>query len=351
LRPRVLLIAPAFYDLEKRIALAIRELGYEVELIENKNLLFDYHATKSKLKILRRLYFLICRPQIKYIKGQFKNKTNIRFDILFAINGHIISKYLIKKLKEKNPDIYSVLYLWDSTSIYSWKKESRLFDKVYTFDHHDSEFFGFKYHPNFYVDIRVPVENEKRNDLFFVGKFSPDRLKVLDSILEQLIETGLITFFKLWPAFKNLIHNRNIYIFLKKLRIKSQWVSNYIINYEIIEGLVQREYIICKKIKFDDVQKEFLASNVILDVPFNSQTGYSHRLIEALARGKKILTSNHQLQKESFYNENQIRVFDVDNPLVDIQWVKEKVKFNTGSFISGLELSNWLKSILQFKNV
>jgi hypothetical protein len=137
--PRVLLITPEFYSIEKKINSLLEDSGFEVKWIENKNLPLDYKGKESKFKLLRRIYFFLFSPRIRYIKKSLKELDNLRFDILFSINCHIICPYLIKRLKSTNPEIFSILYLWDSSSKYSWKDEIKLFNKVYTFDYADSE--------------------------------------------------------------------------------------------------------------------------------------------------------------------------------------------------------------------
>ena len=346
---RLLFVAPLFYGVEKRIITELEKSGYEVVWIENKSLPFDYHGTKAKFKIIRRLYFSIFAPQIRYIKRELEKIGNIRFDILFSINGHVICPYLIKSLKNKNPDMYSVLYLWDSFSMYTWKKECRLFDTVYTFDRQDSEKYGFNYHPNFYLIESIKIKPEIQHDLFFVGKFTPDRLRLLDKIKSQLSNDTINIFFRIWPAFKNTFHYLWFYSLIKKVLIRTPWINDYILNYEVNEGLVSCDYFINKSLNFEDVQKELLFSNVILDISFSGQTGYSHRIVEALAHGKKIITTNLGIAKEKFYNPEQIKIINPVDPVVDQRWIKEIKSFQFDPYFRILELSMWLKSIVNDK--
>jgi len=178
---RVLLITPLFYGIEKLIKSVLEEQNYEVTWIENKTITFDYHGSNSKFKLLRRLYFLIASPYKRYLKREFKKIENPEFDILFSINAHVVCPYLIKKLKNVNKKLISVLYIWDSFSMYDWRKEIKLFDKVFTFDHKDAIEFQIEYKPIFFIKRNAPVSCE--NDLFFVGKFSKYRLEVIDKIL------------------------------------------------------------------------------------------------------------------------------------------------------------------------
>lgn len=343
---RILLITPKFYGLENRIKLALEEFGFEVVWIENRILPFDYHGAKSKFKFLRRIYFMLFIPQIKYISKELNRIKNSRFDILFSINCFVICPYLFKKLKIKNTGLHSVLYLWDSFTMFNWTNEIKLFNKAFTFDPVDSEKYGIEYKPNFYIRNTGELNQGEENDLFFIGKFTPFRLKIVDKILNKSENKSINYFVRLWPAYKIFQHNRLLYSILKKSGIKSNWTNNYLINYEAVEGLLKREFIIPYKLGYEDMHYHFQNSNVILDLPYKYQRGYTHRIIDALACGKKVITSNSNILTERFFNPEQIHIIDEQNPVFDGNWVKEKSIFPVDKYFSDLELSLWLKSII-----
>ena len=346
---RILLITPAFYGIEKKIKSTLEDLGNEVIWIENKSLNLDYHGIKSKLKFIRKIFYFFSTPHIKYINRELGKIENLDFDFLFAINGHIISRQLIQKLKNNNAQIKSILYLWDSTKMYSWVGESRFFDRVYTFDHEDSNVYGWEYLPNFFIK-EYPISDNKY-DIFFAGKFSPERLRFLDSIVNQAANMSAKLFFKLVPSYKNLIHSKLLWKIFKMSRIKGEWIENYISSYEATEGILHRDYIYYETIEFIELQKELRSSNVIIDIPFASQTGYSHSLIGALGNGKKVITTNHLIQMETFYNPDQIKIISSDNPVIDLKWIKEKVDFPIQSNFDHLELGTWLKTLISIQVV
>lgn len=348
---RVLLITPRFYGIEKKIKSVLEELDYEVTWFENKTLLFDYHGTNSKLLLLKRIYFLLFSPHISYLRKELSKIHNLEFDILFSINANIICPYLLRKLKSKNQQLYSVLFLWDSFSMYNWAKELRLFNKVFTFDHSDSINFQIEYKPNFYIRSNNLPNLNSEYDLFFVGKFSPGRLSLIDKIVNLSEIQCLNLYLKLWPAYRIIFHNHLIYSFLKRLKFNNPWVVNYTLNFEAVEGLLKRDYLIAESQKYENIHDKLLSSNVILDLPFKMQTGYTHRLIDALANGIKVLTTNSNIKFESFYNPEQIHILDEQNPEIDYDWIKEKSVFKIDSYFSNLELSAWLKSILNVRIV
>jgi hypothetical protein len=348
---RLLLITPEFYGIEKKIKSVLEESGYEVAWIENKSLPFDYHGSKAKFRFLRKIYFAINKPLIRYLKTELSKIENQKFDILFSINAHCISRFLFCQLKKQNPKLFSVLYLWDSFSMYNWTAEIKLFSKVITFDQNDSKTYHLGYKPNFWIRNSTSEISKNEFDLFFTGKFSPERMIFIEKILNLPNTLQIRTFLKLWPAYKNSFHNTFLFIIFKILKLKTIWTSNYLINYEAFEAIIKKDYIISESLDYEYVHQLMSSSNVILDIPFPFQTGYSHRVVEALAAGKKIITTNSEIIKESFYNPEQIHVIDAINPELDYSWIKEKREFKIPAIFSDLELSVWLKPMICEKDI
>jgi len=343
---RVLLITPEFYGVEKVLKSVLEKSDYEVTWLENKTLTFDYHGTKSKFKFLRKLYFLIFLPHVRYLRKWLNKMDNLKFDILFSINAHIICPYIFKRLKSINPELFSVLYLWDSFSMYDWSRELKLFNKVYTFDSEDSIRYSLEYRPNFYIRNGNNTREEIKYDLFFVGKLSPDRLMMMDKLTELTERSDIKTFLRLWPAYKIFFHNRFIYNFFKTFNLKGSWVTRYRLNFEAVEGILIRKYLIKNRMSYDEVQRQLFCSNVILDLPYELQTGYTHRVIEALANGRKIITTNSYIRKESFYNPDQIHIIDNLNPEINFRWIMKRSEFPVDKYFSELEISEWIKTMV-----
>lgn len=343
---RVLLITPVFYGVENKIRSVLEDYGYEVIWLENINLKFDYHGTKSKFKFLRKIYSILFFPQMRYIDRELDKIDDLNFDLLFSINGFIICNYLFGKLRKKSPELYSILYLWDSFNMYNWTKELKHFDKVYTFDPADAKKYKIEYKPVFYVSGTESSDQELGYDLFCAGKFNSFRQDIVDKIISNLEDNGINYSVKLWPAYKSSIHNALIYRLFKMTRLKGQWIKNYLLNFEAIEGKLKKDYIQETSISYQEMQTHILNSNVILNLPFHEQEGYSYGIIEALAYGKKVITTNSNIVGESFFNPNQVHILNPDNPDIDCKWVKEKSTFPIDYYFANLELSLWLKSIM-----
>jgi hypothetical protein len=345
----VLLITPKFYGIETKIQVALEESGYEVIWIENKTMALDYHGSGSKLKPLRKLYHKLFSPRVRYLRKELKKTGNKKVDILFVINGDVVCPYLLKKLRDRNHRLISIIYFWDSFSKFNWTSELKLFDRAVTFDPEDAATHKIDYLPNFYILPDLNINQIQKFDLFFVGKFSCERLAILDQIYNITETCGINAIFSIWPAYRMYLHNRYIYRILKRLDLKNKWIINYLLNFEAIEGIMERKYLVHESIDYEKVQSIMHCSNVVMDLPFKSQTGYTHRFIEALAYGKKVLTTNTNVRKEIFYNPDQIHILDGQSPVFDINWIKQVSEFPIHSSFLNLDLSNWLKSILNVR--
>lgn len=343
---RILLITPKFYGFEIEIKKELENLGFETVWIENKILKFDYHGPDSKLRFLRKIYFFFFFPQIRYIRKELKQINDLHFDILFAINGQILCPYLLKKLRKKKPSLFSILYLWDAFSKYSFAKEIRLFNKVYTFDKEDAIKYGIEYKPNFYIASFKKKSKVQDFDVFFAGKFNSYRFAVIEEIITEAKKVSLKFYIKIYPSYKIFPHNRMVYLAINSINFKISWVINYLRNFEAIEGLLNKEYIVPESLSHHDLQQILLSSNVILDMPYEGQSGYTHLLIEALANGKKVLTTNLNILRESFYNSDQIHITKDFNLMDELEWIREKKVFKTDKYFQDLELPLWLKSVM-----
>ena len=343
---RILLVTPKFYGIENKIKSSLEESDYSVVWIENKILTLDFHGPDSKWKAIRKLYFYLFSPQKRYIKRKLKKIEDHNFDILFSINAHIICSWLIKYLKLQNPKLHSVLYIWDSFLMFNLANELKYFDRVFTFDPEDSKSHNIEYKPNFFIENNQQNSLLPEYDLFFVGKFSTARLLFIDIFLRLVENIEIKYYIKLWPAYKIFFHSGICYSILRIINPENNWVQKYILNYEAVEGILKRDYIISDSMSFEEVQQNFFSSNVILDLSYQGQAGYTHRLIEALANGKKVITTNSNIKNESFFDSEQIRIIDSQNTEIDSNWIKEKKTFAVDSFIFKLNDINSLKNAL-----
>ncbi|MDD2816734.1 MAG: hypothetical protein PHP00_13535 [Thiotrichaceae bacterium] len=343
---RLFLYAPRFHGYEDKIINALLQLGISVDFCENKPQYLDPSAKRGKL--------------IKTIFGRFQYRLNNyledcvypiiegkSYDILLVINGYSVNGELVKKFKEFNPHIKTILYFWDSHNLFDWSHLSDYFDVVYSFDSLDCEKYNYKHIKNFFIPCATEaIENDI--PLFFVGTqtASFDRYSILLKLYNGMKKQNAFPFFRLLICHKHILHSKLLYFFIKNLPIKSVFLRNFILNYELYEKTKGADFIIYQPLDINLVQDCFLRSHVILDLSLPQQSGYSHRLIQALACGKKIMTTNVFITKEAFFNPEQIRVLNPQQLEIDWMWILDKQQFAFNHIVDGCQIDQWLLQIL-----
>jgi len=176
-RLNILLIMPSFYNISKVIENELLKRGHEVTFIENKILKEDYHLLKT---VMSFIYFLL-NPFYKtsYTNQILKKIHKKSFDLLFVV-GHLSTNHnLFKHLKKLNLNIKTVLYLWDSFSVWDFSHLLEKFDYKYSFDRMDCKkhtSMNLVYFPLFY-----DFKDEQNNNIGY-------RLGRLFAVLEKAQE-------------------------------------------------------------------------------------------------------------------------------------------------------------------
>ena len=301
---RILLTAPDFYSYPQIIENALLDLGFEViRIIYPKKSIYMPIFCKSKFNFLRKIYALFKDDFDDYSRYCENQINTLKFDYLLTINIPL-SRRFIDKMKCENCHLQTIYYLWDSLHQFDFVEYISNYDRVYTFDSADAKEFNIAYLPNFwYIDEKFSyLEGKERYDLFFVGKFSIHRAEVIVSLLQNN------------PKLQYYIHLYNKTLLTENAQYR-KWLKTK--SDDFIQVL---ESIVVNKINMlDDINEKLMCSDCVLDIESYEQNGYSQRVVLALAKGKKILTTNQILLKDN-NKENQIR--DINIVWQDLhQWI------------------------------
>ncbi len=93
-------------------------------------------------------------------------------------------------------------------------------------------------------------------------------------------------------------------------------------------------------IPYIDYVKRIQGTNCLLEICHGKKKNYTLRPWEAIAYGKKILTSNKEFLKEEFYNPDYIQVYEKPES-IDWDWVKEKKEVDY-KYIDKLSIDRFL---------
>ena len=106
---------------------------------------------------------------------------------------------------------------------------------------------------------------------------------------------------------------------------------------------MRSEFFTFKKIPIEITNQFYQRAKCIIDINHPNQTGLTMRTIETLGNGKRLITTNHHIKNESFYNEKMILVIDRTNIQIPVEFFLDH---NHTLNIDELEISNWIKKLL-----
>ena len=261
--------------------------------------------------------------------------ANVPSDIdeVFIIKGESFSPSLVRWMRQRFSRARFQLYLWDSlknsSAALSWMNQM---DRVWTFDYEDSKQNpSLKFIPNFCVKV---ASEEERNawstapikwNLSFFGTVHTDRLRILNLISNDLPK-GVSFYRFLFFQSPVLFYFRKFFDpFFKTF--KSEEMSY--------------------RAKVGDDWAEIARSTVaILDIHHPGQTGLTHRTLECLGRGMKLVTTNESIKNYPFYDERLIHVIDRQKPEIDTEFLKNRSQIAAPEAIKDLELKQWVRRML-----
>lgn len=336
---KVLLIVPAFYGYERLLREALENLGAKVTYRENKAFRNDPVTKDTKWYLT-----LLCKKN-SYIKKELIPLSQQRFDVCIFINLFSFHPGLIENLKKENPDIFTILYLWDNVRDYRWQPFFKYFNNVYSFDPVESRELGLKYLPNFYPSGLAANPGEKdKFDVSFVGSLQVHRFRLLNTLTAKLKAQKRTFYFHLYlhPNYNRLKYNKYVHAMLS---LFPGQFKGYKSLYKLISRKVVHELVFHHPLTIPEAIQSLASSACVLDLPFPSQTGSTQRMIQALALQKKVITTNSSVTQESFYNSEYIKIMTGKDIGIDWDWVSRRNV--TPLNIDHLRLDNWLIQLLK----
>lgn len=292
--------------MKKVLFLSISRNGYTEEIIkemENKGFEVDYHTTSTKInkkelgmkdRICRTLYkdynLQLFKPLIEnverdiyrnYIKTFSKN-----YDYVFDL-GAVSSPIFMEELK-KELHVKSILFIWDDLIYHNETLELiDKFDEVFTYNPQDAKEYNLKYRPSFYID-RFLIKDEKKDlFLYYVGSLRDlERTNLVKKINELFLKENTDV----------KICCKNYLKYMYKIGTYSDYKKNFRKSFATLNELVEK----------------YKKSQILLDISFKGQKGIGLRPIEAIATKSKVISTNEDIKKYDFYNENNIFILNRD---------------------------------------
>ena len=324
---RILFIGLSYYAYTGRIVGSLREKGFEVRYYPMENRGF---WSKTIRRFLPSLY----RPRLRHYHARIvEDEGRADYDYVFFLQIHTMAVDQVEKLRRKLPHAKFLLYNWDSVATHDYRPYLRFLDAAFTFDRSDAEMLGIQYLPLFALpEYFVSADRDRagapRHDIYFVGAIVTLERFAAIRRLDGYCRAHGLRFAKhlhCSPVTMAMLLRRGLYLRGMTLRSLS--------TRRIVE-IMNR-------------------ATAVFDFPNHRQSGYTMRLIENMCAGKRIVTSNPAVRRESFYTEQQFFVAES----LDFEGLKEflergvpgTVDLNSGQHAE-FALDRWLDRIFEGNN-
>lgn len=331
---KVLLIAPQWMGLHRDIIQGLLDLGFDVYFVPEIASRFDPYNVRATFPIPKCIYNIYLKLRWKYIL-----RNNSYFDYLFVIDGQGVIPELFQILLKSNPKITLVNYLFDTIrGVYEFNRLFQYYHSIYTFDSKDAAIYNLTYLPIYWVESKETI-NENYS-IFGFGAFNKYRYDVYERIYSIASTHNIQCFIKLYyPKINKSLHKI-------KAKIKRVFRFN---NYHIPLSIYSSELIVNFTMSSEEFRKYIMSSQIILDTNPIHQDGLTARFMWALGAKKKIITSNASIANYSFYDPEQILIYDHD--ISDEQilaFVNSRYSHNPHiiSQVNEYRIDKWLRTIL-----
>lgn len=329
LNKKVLYIGPTSVYYDKCLIKKLTERGASVTCHNLMNFFSD--------NLLFRAIIKFSTKTKEEIYESYKNKFYSQifltsgFDYILIRHGYQLDKSFLNQLRNINPNAKFINFHWDSLRPdYDYLHLMEYFDKIFSFDIKDCrEHTEINYLPLFYLDIynefrKKKFDNfkEKENDLLFVGAWrNAERY--------------------------NLIMKTELLCKKMKMRFKHYLYLSFKRHiYTIKKGIIPRKAKM-KELTHKEILDLFATTNTIIDFPSTFQTGMTIRTFETLGAGKKLITTNKNILNEPFYNPEFINIIDMNNIVLDIDFIKAIPTSSMEVNLKNYSLDSYLNKLFQ----
>lgn len=258
----------------------------------------DRPARGTLYKLLLRLFPRVMgRLSTSAFTGLAETLAGTQIDQVLVIKGEAMIPAAVTALRQAFPKAHFSYYLWDSVrNVGNAPDIAPLFDAVATFDAEEARRFGWRYRPLFASTPAQPTDGgtQKLYDWSFIGTIHSDRARVIRRLRHALPERTSFVFGYFPSPLIALAHR------LKDPAINTDPPGT--ISLDPMPGEQMRQIV-------DQ-------SKAIIDVEHPRQTGLTMRTVETLLAGRKLITTNRQVQQSALFHPSRVHVIDREAPSV-----------------------------------
>ena len=343
MRKKVLFVAPQYMELYKDITAEMERQQYKVDFIAEQSYMDDPDNIRGYARFAK---FLTNRKKFKQkidrIWSQLLEKPEYgkNYDYCFVLDGQSISSVLFQVLRERNPNVKIINYLFDTTTgVYHFEKNFQYYDKVFSFDLNESK----KYQINFLPIYWLPCDAQScpKHDIFGFGAIKDERYRLFVKLEKLAKKKGLSCYLKLY----NFVNIKIMLLY------RLRYVAYRLIN---LKNIISPEALLSsfstKQVFSPNEFRRYIAgANIVVDTASRYQDGLTARFMWSLGLGKKIITTNFNVEKYDFYDPKQIFVYhdSVDEKQLE-KFLSSEYEINDAQKkkICLYRIDFWLKTLL-----
>lgn len=317
---KILFISPYFFGYEKAIAARLRELGAEVDFYNERP--SDTIITKGMIRVKSKLYR---KKILRYYEKLWHKLEGKNYDYFLLIKGESIPLSFLEKFVSANPDTSKIFYSYDAAAEYpKFLKLYPFFDSNFTFEPSDAKRYHLHFRPLFFLEdykLSEKISPPKFN-VAFIGTAHTDRYLIGEKVRNLCSERGFKTFFYYYAPGK-------LAFVLKKIFDKN--LQHFDMN-----------RLSFSKLKHSEIAEIYRESFSVLDINKPFQNGLTMRTFEALASGKKLLTTNCDIKNYPFYHPENIHILDRNDIEINADFFQTEFRKLDASILEKMSLDSWL---------
>lgn len=320
---KILFLTANFFSYEIAVIKRLKELGAEVDFFNERP--SDSVFTKGIIRVKSSLYHTKIKSYYQNILKRIRNKD---YDFLLLIKGETVPFFFLDEFSRQNSHAVKIFYSYDAAEEYpKFLKLYPYFDRNFTFEPKDAVKYGLHFRPLFFIPDygKMQPAGKPKFDLSFIGSAHTDRYLIGEKVNRFCEKLGLKTFFYYYAPGKTAF-------LLKKIFDKN--LKKFDVN--------KLQF---KKLAHKEIAEIYRDSFAVLDVNKPFQNGLTMRTFEALASGKKLITTNNDIVNYPFYSDQNILVIDRDQ--INIP----KAFFETGfvnispEILEMMTLDSWIECL------
>ena len=321
---RILFIGRRFFGYERIISEELQGRGFDVDFVP------DVPFNSTFMKALTRTFWPLMRPFAERLmkKKIYAVTQDSRYECIFVVIGECLTVGLLRNLKERYPSAKFSLHLWDSLSNRRQHliKNFPFFDKISSFDPHDSQRHELIFRPLFYSSDAVSPNINCRWDIAFIGTAHSDRFRLLSQIHNDL--DGTSSFFCYLYGHAKWVHTAY------RLLRPSYWIRSDL----------DVKFTPLSRAEYNDV---IASSRCLIDIEHTAQAGLTIRTFEILAAGKKLITTNVEIRSYDFYDSRNIHILNRRNPTIPKDFIFSEA-LDRPLLSEKYSLKCWVDEVIEF---